>query len=195
MQIGNLIRPLPDDAMLRLVPARAGTFEVVTISARDILSGQASAADFSNAIVFLGGSAPELGGLRTTNGDALIRVRQIQADAAAQLIHGIVPRPLPGGVAVAAGLALIAALLGLAATLLFGPLAATLTILAVCSAFLASAVGLFTGKIGWWTHSLSPRLLSQHSACPRSPHLPTRASKKRVSAGVSSSIWRRRSSS
>ena len=30
VQIGNVIRPLPDDAMLRLVPARAGTFEIVT---------------------------------------------------------------------------------------------------------------------------------------------------------------------
>lgn len=135
LSFGPESRPLPADAMLRLLPA-AGP--VPTIAASALLQGTADTAPLVGAIVLIGGSAPELGALRASAADPLTPSALLQAQAVRQLAAGIVPiRPpsastwetvlavlaLAGAVALARRLrparAFVAAA-GLIATLLLG---------------------------------------------------------------------------
>jgi adenylate cyclase len=93
LAIGNLAIPLPRDGMLRLVPVgdqRASR----TIAAVDLIEGRADANRLAGAVVLVGGSAPELGGLRQTAFEPLTPSVQIQADAVMQIVSGRVPRLL-----------------------------------------------------------------------------------------------------
>ena len=86
--------PINSDALLRLVPTSLSASAARTISALDVLQGRASADRLAGAIVLLGGSAPELGGLRETVGDPLTPSVQIQANAVEQIRDGRFPRPI-----------------------------------------------------------------------------------------------------
>jgi adenylate cyclase len=86
--------PINSDALLRLVPTSSSASAARTISALDVLQGRASADRLAGAIVLLGGSAPELGGLRETVGDPLTPSVQIQANAVEQIRDGRFPRPI-----------------------------------------------------------------------------------------------------
>ncbi len=65
-----------------------------TLSAVDVLEGRVDRGRLTDALVLLGGSAPELGGLRKTPADPLTPSVQIQADAVEQMVAGRVPRTL-----------------------------------------------------------------------------------------------------
>lgn len=86
--VGEMTRRLPPDGMLRLVP---GSTSVTTLRAADLLSGRADIAALAGAIVFIGGSAPELGALRSSARDPLTPSTLLQADATRQIAAGIVP--------------------------------------------------------------------------------------------------------
>jgi adenylate cyclase len=92
--VGSRRVALPRDGLLRLAPAPPGRRAVRTLSAIDVLDGQAARGQLMDALVLLGGSAPELNGLRRTPGDPLMPSVQIQADAVEQMIAGRVPSTL-----------------------------------------------------------------------------------------------------
>ena len=85
---------LAGDALLRLAPLAADRPAARTVSAADVVDGNIDASRLAGTIVLIGGSAPELGGLRSTAMDPLTPSVQIQADAVRQIIAGRVPRPL-----------------------------------------------------------------------------------------------------
>jgi adenylate cyclase len=110
VRTADLELPLPRDALLRLVPTGSGGRAHRKVAAVDLLDGNLEPGMLSGAIVLVGSSAPEAGGLRQTVNDPLTPSVDIQADAVAQLLQGRVPLGVPA----AAAIALIAAL-GLAA--------------------------------------------------------------------------------
>jgi adenylate cyclase len=93
--VGSWRVALSRDGLLRLVPVAAWRRVARTLSAVDVLEGRADGR-LAGALVLLGGSAPELGGLRKTPADPLTPSVQIQADAVEQLLAGRAPRTLAG---------------------------------------------------------------------------------------------------
>jgi adenylate cyclase len=137
LHAGPLQFPLAQDAMLRLAPVAAKDRTVTVLSAADVLSGDFDRSIFSRAVVMIGGSAPELGGLRATSLSPATPSVLIQADAFLQLIRGYVPRVPAFVVGVQLATLVAAALLSLVATLWLRPLTA-----ALCVALLAALIWL-----------------------------------------------------
>jgi adenylate cyclase len=94
LAVGSRRVALSRDGLLRLMPVAPGRRVARTLSAADVLEGRADSGRLAGALVLLGGSAPELGGLRKTPADPLTPSVQIQADAVEQLLAGRVPRTL-----------------------------------------------------------------------------------------------------
>jgi adenylate cyclase len=92
--VGSRRVALSRDGLLRLVPVAPWRRVTRTLSAVDILEGRVDGGRLAGALVLLGGSAPELGGLRRTPADPLTPSVQIQADAVEQMVAGRVPRTL-----------------------------------------------------------------------------------------------------
>jgi adenylate cyclase len=92
--VGSRRVALSHNGLLRLAPAPPGRRAVRTLSAIDVLEGQADRGRLTDALVLLGGSAPELNGLRKTPADPLMPSVQIQADAVEQMVAGRVPGTL-----------------------------------------------------------------------------------------------------
>jgi adenylate cyclase len=130
---GDVTMPLPSNGLLRLAPADPALRLKATLSAADLLSGSAAPARIAGAIVLIGGSAPELGGLRATPSDPLTPSVQIQADAVRQILARRAPQAVAHSSAflVLAGLGLAAIALAaamppvLAATAVLGMVALT----------------------------------------------------------------------
>jgi adenylate cyclase len=95
--VGSRRVALSRDGLLRLVPVAPSRHVARTLSAVDVLEGRAGGDRLAGALVLLGGSAPELGGLRKTPADPLTPSVQIQADAVEQMVSGRVPRTLAAG--------------------------------------------------------------------------------------------------
>jgi adenylate cyclase len=85
---------LPHDGLLRLAPGSPSRHMVRTLSAVDVIEGRFDRDRLKDALVLLGGSAPELNGLRKTPGDPLTPSVQIQADAVEQMAANRVPSTL-----------------------------------------------------------------------------------------------------
>jgi len=85
---------LPRDGLLRLLPVASERHGVRTLSAADVVEGRADTRRLTGALVLIGGSSPELGGLRKTPSDPLTPSVQIHADAIEQMLAGRVPRPI-----------------------------------------------------------------------------------------------------
>lgn len=139
MQIGDVVIPFPADGLLRLVPGSGGG-DFLTISAAALLNGRADSKRLTGAKVLIGGSAPELGGLRPSIIDPLTPSSTIQAHALRQLGAGIVPmRPRFAGLLEIAGAIL---LIGLAIWLAqrLRPALAVAVFLAVAATVLAGVV-------------------------------------------------------
>lgn len=94
MAVGDKRVALSRDGLLRLVPVARWRRLARTLSAVDVLDGRDDASRLSGAVVLLGGSAPELGGLRKTPADPLVPSVQIQADAVEQMAAGRAPHRL-----------------------------------------------------------------------------------------------------
>lgn len=128
IQVADVRIPLVRDAMLRLTPVAAKDRNVSVISAADVLSGRFDPPALSKSIVMIGGSAPELGGLRATSFDPLTPSVLIHADAVIQLMRGYVPQPPAFAAAIQLGTLLISAIVALLAVLWLRPLAAAMTV-------------------------------------------------------------------
>jgi adenylate cyclase len=92
--VGSRRIALPRDGLLRLAPETPGRRVLRTVSAIDVIEGRVGRDRLKDALVLLGGSAPELNGLRKTPGDPLTPSVQIQADAVEQMVARRVPSPL-----------------------------------------------------------------------------------------------------
>ncbi|HRD77553.1 MAG TPA: adenylate/guanylate cyclase domain-containing protein [Hyphomicrobiaceae bacterium] len=97
-RLGPRLFAFSRDASLRLRPTSQTRHAGRTLSAQAVLADAAARARIKGAIVFLGSSAPELAGLRTTAGGNLVASVQLHADAASQLLAGDLPyRPAIAG--------------------------------------------------------------------------------------------------
>jgi adenylate cyclase len=139
---GDLQMPLPRDALLRLVPVAAEHRAARTISVADVMAGTANASRLAGAIVLLGASAPELGGLRQTPADPLTPSVQIQADAVTQMFSGRAPRSLDRWRMIEPSVTCAAGLLGVAAGAALSPIVGALATMAFVALAWASSLGL-----------------------------------------------------
>ena len=94
LTLGEAVIPLPSDGMVRLSRSFADG-AITTIPAHLILSGTTPNPAFKGAIVLIGSSAPEAGGLRISHIEPLISSTRLQAIALRQLVDGVAPRRLP----------------------------------------------------------------------------------------------------
>jgi adenylate cyclase len=132
--------PFAADGFLRLAPVVPERYGARTVSAVDVLERKAVATQLAGAIVLLGGSAPELGGLRETATDALTPSVQIQADAIEQIVSGRFPRAM-GEARTAQALVILAlGLLALAAGVALSPLLGALALVTMIAATWAAAI-------------------------------------------------------
>ena len=123
--------PLSMDGLLRLIPKPASPRTSRTISAVDVLNQATSAARLNGATVLIGGSAPELGGLRQTVSGPLVPSVQIQADAIEQINAGRFPQPVMHPEIVALILLLAVCVLALLASAIFSPVLGALALAAI----------------------------------------------------------------
>ena len=93
--VGGLEVPLSSDGLLRLTGADNSKRDSRTISALDVINSNVARARMTGAIALVGGSAPELGGLRETVNDPLAPSVDIQADAIQQIFAHRAPRAVP----------------------------------------------------------------------------------------------------
>jgi adenylate cyclase len=147
LTIGEHAMAIGNDAMLRLVPPVAAQSAV--ISASDLLAQRADAKTLMGAIVFIGGSAPELGGLRATPLDPLSPSVVIQANAAAQILGGRAPQPLFTSLSGATGAIFVLGLAAVAIGAALSPAIGAITVLAALSLtwLAACALSLSTDRL------------------------------------------------
>ena len=91
MHIGELTAPLGGDAQLRLFQRPPAAWSARTVPVNRLLDDPGSGRILVGKIVLIGGSAPELGGLRVTPAFPATPTVQIQAEAIASLLSGRVP--------------------------------------------------------------------------------------------------------
>jgi adenylate cyclase len=128
--------------MLRLVGTGASKREACTISATDIVNNAAERGRLAGAIALIGGSAPELGGLRETPNDSLAPSVEIQADAVRQIFAHRAPQALPISFALTLVMGLIAVIAAAGLSPVLGVLVGVSALAAVwAGAILASLVG------------------------------------------------------
>jgi adenylate cyclase len=92
--VGSRRVALPRNGLLRIAPGPPQRRVVRTLSAIDVIEGRTDRDRLKDALVLLGGSAPELNGLRKTPEDPLTPSVQIQADAVEQMVADRVPSQL-----------------------------------------------------------------------------------------------------
>ena len=98
--VGSRRVALSRDGLLRLAPTSSRHRAGRTLSAIDVLERHTDLGRLTDALVLLGGSAPELNGLRKTPADPLTPSVQIQADTVEQMIAGRAPgRPAAAPIA------------------------------------------------------------------------------------------------
>ncbi len=116
--------PLSADGLLRLLPGRSRSHARRTILATDLINSGVAPARLKGATVLVGGSAPELGGLRQTVSGPLVPSVQIQADAVEQINAGRFPRAIMHADATALLLLLAACVLALLVSISLSPILA-----------------------------------------------------------------------
>jgi len=155
--VGSQRVALPRDGLLRLAPEPPWRHVVRTISAVDVIEGRADRNRLKGALVLLGGSAPELNGLRKTPGDPLTPSVQIQADAVEQMVTGRVPSLLRTA-PIAQPITILA--IGVLAIVLGGVLSP-----AAGSAILGGTIALL------WIAAIAVSVLSDRLADPLTPSI------------------------
>jgi adenylate cyclase len=136
LNVGDIALPLGGDATLRLV----GSPTVNTISASALIDEPEARAMLADRIVLIGGSAPELGGLRVTPTSPATPSVLIQAEAIDAMLRGDVPaRPYWADVAEPIGALTLGLVCLLLAVRLRPALAVSLAIMS-CLAWAGAAV-------------------------------------------------------
>jgi len=141
---GDFRIPFTPDGFLRLAPVAPERRAARTISAIDVIERKVDPATLAGAILLIGGSAPELGGLRETKADSPTPSVQIQADAVEQIAAGRFPRPIGGGgwtqPLLGFGLVLGLGLLALGIAITLPPILAALALIAIVASTWATAI-------------------------------------------------------
>jgi adenylate cyclase len=137
---------LESSGMLRLLPP-AVMATPHRISAASLLGTSADTATLKGAIVFVGASAPELGGLRPSLLGPLTPGVSLQAHAAMQMLAGVSPRRIQGAAALEAAGALLAALIAVWLALTLRPLPALVAATALCTGVAAVSLLLAGGDV------------------------------------------------
>jgi adenylate cyclase len=145
IEMADIKLPLPSNAMLRLAPLPAGERGVSIVSAADVMSSRFDPAVLAKSVVMVGGSAPELGGLRATAFDPVMPSVLVHADAFLQLMRGYIPRPPAFAAAWQIVGLLIAALAALSASLWLRPLVAALGVATFSAIAWFGAIALAAG--------------------------------------------------
>jgi adenylate cyclase len=147
--IGGHDLPITPSADLRIPVSGPPDWADRTISALRIMNHGGAVVSLAGKIVLIGGSAPEMGGLRATAGHPLTPSVQIQADAIQAILTGMVPyRPRHAGTVEALAVAVLLAV-GLALGQAFGP--------AIAAGLGVVIAGLWvtgTGLVFWWQNQL-----------------------------------------
>lgn len=175
--VGNRRMPLPRDGLLRLAPESPGRRIYRTLSAIDVIEGRVDRDQLKDTLVLLGGSAPELNGLRKTPGDPLTPSVQIQADAVEQMVAGRVPSKLTA-VSIAQPLTIL--VIGALAIVLGGALPP-----AAGSAILGGTIALL------WIAAVAVSVFADRLADPLTPTVAS-AVVFAVTAGTAYSVTRKR---
>jgi adenylate cyclase len=146
---GDIRIPLASDGLLRLVPASGESRIARTISAIDIIERTPTSARLAGAVVLVGGSAPEIGGLRATAGDPLTPSVQIHANAIEQIFAGRFPRAAGGAIVARQLPVLLLSALALAASVLLAPVPGTFAVIVLVGLTWAAAiaVSLFADRL------------------------------------------------
>ncbi|PWT84049.1 MAG: hypothetical protein C5B56_16210 [Proteobacteria bacterium] len=132
--------PLPPDGLLRLLPLPPHGQATRTLSAIDVIEHKTDAKRLAGAIVLVGSSAPELGGLRETVWDPLTPSVQIQASAIEQMERARFPRPPERARWLQMLIALFVGVVALTAGAALSPLRGALAVAAVIALTWAAAI-------------------------------------------------------
>jgi adenylate cyclase len=175
--VGSRRVALSRNGLLRLAQVAPSRRLGRTLSAIDVLNGRADRGRLTDALVLLGGSAPELNGLRKTPADPLTPSVQIQADAVEQMVAGRVPSALSAA-PIARHLTVL--VMGALAVVLAAALSP-----AAGSAILGGAIALL------WTAAIAVSGLADRLTDPLTPSVAA-ALVFAVTAGTAYSVTRRR---
>jgi adenylate cyclase len=175
--VGSRRVALSRNGLLRLAQVAPSRRLGRTLSAIDVLNGRADRGRLTDALVLLGGSAPELNGLRKTPADPLTPSVQIQADAVEQMVAGRVPSALTAA-PIARHLTVL--VMGALAVVLAAALSP-----AAGSAILGGAIALL------WTAAIAVSGLADRLTDPLTPSVAA-ALVFAVTAGTAYSVTRRR---
>ncbi|MGL4495257.1 MAG: CHASE2 domain-containing protein [Beijerinckiaceae bacterium] len=143
LRVADVTVPLQTDALLRVRWTAQATHAARTVSAGAIMSGAFDAARLANAIVLVGSSAPEAGGLRPTVMDAFAPAIQIQADAVTQFLSGKSPQRPAIFMRIERALAAALIVAGIVAALVFAPVIGAMVMLAIAAVLFMAAIMLF----------------------------------------------------
>jgi adenylate cyclase len=142
LTLGDARLSLPQEGLLRLLPVDQERHAARAVAAVDVLRGTPDVSRLTGAAVIVGGSAPELGGLRKTPTDPLSPDAQIQADAVEQILAGRVPREFANAALVGLSAINILSLVMVFAGAELTPFAGALVLGVVLALFWAVAVSL-----------------------------------------------------
>jgi adenylate cyclase len=135
---------LPRDGLLRLLPVGQDRHAARAVAAVDVVRGTSDLSRLTGAVLVVGGSAPELGGLRKTPTDPLTPDAQIQADAVEQILAGQAPREFANAGVVGLSTINVLGLFLLVAGAELSPFAGALVLGVILALYWGVAVGLAT---------------------------------------------------
>ena len=155
LHIGDVRVPLAPGARLRLIPHSQASWAAHTVSAIGLMDHPQARAALAGKVVLLGGSAPELGGLRVTPESPVTPSVLIQATAVDALLRGAVayrPGWLDGA---EIGCAVLLGLLCVLVALRLRPAVGTVLALVLCVGWAGMAVAAVPGA-SWLVDPAGP---------------------------------------
>ncbi|WP_075221698.1 CHASE2 domain-containing protein [Acuticoccus yangtzensis] len=140
LQAGPHVIPLGEGGLMRLIPVPAAERLARRVAAADILSGDPAALSrLEGAVVLLGSSAAETGGLRTGADGTLVPSVDLQADAVAQIAAGAFPVRAPHAGWVESAAIMLGAVAGLLAARFASPAGGAVVVGAAALAWVSGA--------------------------------------------------------
>lgn len=150
LKLGREIFSLAEDGSMRFVASHPAAMLSRTVSAIDVIQAKVPARLFSEKIVFIGSSLPNLGGLRESAGAQLVASTQIHADLANSILTNFVPLRDDGFINLEAGYTLFAGLIIALLTVRFRPWETLAAGLGVTGVTLAASYMIYA-RTGWLT--------------------------------------------
>ena len=155
LRIGDRQIPLDGNGQIRLRPSRPAGWQARTIAAAAVLAG--AKPDLRGAVVIVGSSLPESGGLRPTATSPLQPSVQIHADLATALLSGRAPHRDAAAPRIEAGFAPLGGLTAIAAVLAL-PVIPAAALTALIALLWAAACALIQTRSGSLIDPAAPAL-------------------------------------